>query len=159
MQESEGSRITWFRSTASSSPLPNTGVITSSLAWPSCGLFYLSLKINVQWYSQENESGTTRSRPFSFLWQVKKMRVTASWNRSWLSAWVINTLPDAAVIPLPRNVKSRVSEQKQPTQRWFTRIKFFFICENNHNGIKCNKIMLLVGETAYCFRVNYDNFH
>lgn len=35
----------------------------------------------------------------------------------------------------------------------------FFICENNHNGIKCNKVMLLVGETAYCFWVNYDNFY
>lgn len=94
IQGSESTWITWFRSTASSSPLPNTGVITPSLAWPSCGLFYLSLKRNVQWYPQENESGTTRSRPFSFLWQVKKMRITASWNRSWLSAWAINTLPD-----------------------------------------------------------------
>lgn len=159
MQGVESSGITWFRKTSSSSPLPSTVVITLSRAWPSCGLLYLSLNMNVQWYSHKNESAVTRYWPLSFMkWEMKKMRIIASWDKLWLSASITNTLSDVQCFVCPEmwgnGFLNKINLHRGHLLEFNS---LLFIFGNSHNGLKCSKVMLL-GETAYCFRVNYDQF-
>lgn len=127
IQGSESLWIIWFRSTSSSFPLPHIGLITSSPAWASCDLFYLTLKMKVKWYSKENKSGTTRCWAFSFIWQVKKMRIIASWSGSWLSAGVTKTFCDAVVF-LCLEMWSNGILKNTSTQRWCVIWILMFSC-------------------------------